>query len=93
VEVFTGNTVKISQASASRIIRSVDRLIEMSDQMIKFPQREEHADIKQQFYEIGQRGFIGIFQMSRLLQHPLRLQKPSEYPEQYVDRIFLFLVL
>jgi hypothetical protein len=28
----------------------------MSDQLIKFPQREEHADIKQQFYEIGQRG-------------------------------------
>jgi hypothetical protein len=56
VEVFTGNTVKILQASASRIIRSVDRLIEMSDQMIKFPQREEHADIKQQFYEIGQTG-------------------------------------
>jgi hypothetical protein len=49
------------------------------------------ANIKQQFYEIGQRGRLhwGFPNVLAVMDctHVL-LQKPREYPEQYVDRFF-----
>jgi hypothetical protein len=89
---LVGNTVNISQATASRIIHSVvDALVEISDQFIRFPQEADLANIKQQFYEIGQRGrlhwgFPNVLVVMDCTH--IRLQKPREYPEQYVDRFF-----
>ena len=87
-----GNTTQISQASASRIIHDVvDSLVEISDQFIKFPSVQEQVGIKQTFYSIGNTGrfhcgfpnVLGAIDCTHV-----RLQKPSQNPDQYVDRFF-----
>ncbi|KAJ3640445.1 hypothetical protein Zmor_003740 [Zophobas morio] len=70
-----GNTTQISQASASRIIRVVDSLVEISDQFIKFPSVGR--------FHCGFPNVLGTIDCTHV-----RLQKPSQNPDQYVDRFF-----
>lgn len=89
---LVGNTVHVSQATASRTIHAVvGALVEIAPQFIRFPEINEYAANKQQFYRIGARGqfnagfpnVLGAIDCTHI-----QIQKPAINPEQYVDRFF-----